>query len=93
MVVSSLLYKVKCLKETITYKPGYWTFDCFAKSDEALNLVSNLFSSLKLNKGKKNKLSDKQMEARYIALDRCLSTLIVKTELQAGIIVSIPLAK
>ncbi len=85
--------RVKCLKETITYKPGYWTFDCFAKSDEALNLVSNLFSSLKLYKGKKNKLSDKQLEARYIALDRCLSTLIVKTELQAGIVVSIPLAK
>ena len=72
------------MKETITYKPGYWTFDCFAKSDEALNLVSNLFSSLKLKEGKKNKLSDKQLDARYIALDRCLSTLIVKTELQAG---------
>lgn len=72
------------MKETITYKPGYWTFDCFAKSDEALNLVSKLFSSLKLNKGKKNKLSDKQLEARHKAFDRCLSTLIVKTELQAG---------
>ena len=76
--------RVRCLKETITYKPGYWTFDCFAKSDEALNLVSNLFSSLKLNKGKKNQLSDKQLEARHIAFDRCLSTLIVKTEFQAG---------
>jgi hypothetical protein len=77
--------RVGCLTETITYKPGYWTFDCFAKSDEALNLVSNLFSSLKLNKGKKNKLSDKQLEARHVAFDRCLSTLIVKTELEAGI--------
>lgn len=77
--------RVGCLTETITYKPGYWTFDCFAKSVEALNLVSKLFSSLKLNKGKKNKLSDKQLEARHVAFDRCLSTLIVKTELEAGI--------
>jgi hypothetical protein len=76
--------RVGCLKETITYNLGYWTFDCFAKSDEALNLVSNLFASLKLNKGKKNKLSDKQLEARHKAFDRCISTLIVKTELQAG---------
>lgn len=76
--------RVGCLKETTSYKPGYWTFDCFAKSDEALKLVSNLFSSLKLKEGKKNKLSDKQLEARHVAFDRCLSTLIVKTELQAG---------
>ena len=68
--------------ESITYKPSYWVFDSFAASREALRLVDNLFKSLKLHQSKKNKLSLRQLKTRRIAFDRCLSDLILRTQLQ-----------
>lgn len=68
--------------ESITYKPSYWAFDSYAASKEALRLVDNLFKSLKLHQSKKNKLSLRQLKSRRVAFDRCLSDLILRTQLQ-----------
>ena len=62
----------------------YWSFEYSSKSPEALRLTTTLFSSLKLNVGEKNKLSERQLTTRFKAFDRCLSSLVAQTRLNEG---------
>ena len=66
---------------TANTSPNYWAFNHYSKSTQAQKLVNNLFTSLNLHVGKTNTLSERQLQSRKLAFDRCLSSLIARSRL------------
>ena len=69
------------MEKNTNTSPLYWSFDYYPKSEEAQRLSNNLFSSLNLGIGSKNQLSQKQLQSRRTAFERCLSSLIARSKL------------
>lgn len=69
------------MEENKTTQALYWSFDYHSKSDAAQRLMINMFTSLRLDKGSKNRLSQHQLKSRKMAFDRCLSSLIARSRL------------